>query len=368
MDLNAFMNDGTEDILHIARRHYLKSARGTRFLARIAASFARDVKTREEHERNGLHVPPFLIASIASECNLDCVGCYAHVFGTTTRAARDSELSDEAWDRIFDEANRLGVSFILLAGGEPLLRRGVIERAAKHKGIVFPVFTNGTLVDKDFLELADRSRNIVPVLSTEGSDEQTDARRGPGVSQRVRSAIEGCNSRSILWGTSLTVTTENLDEVTSDGFMRDLHARGCGLVICNEFVPVGAGTAHLALSMEGHNRLMERMDAIYRDDSIDGMIVVAFPGNEEFMGGCLAAGRGFFHISQAGAAEPCPFSPFSVANVAEVGLEGALRSSFFSRVRAIEAAHADEHMGGCTLFLHRAEVEKAVSEMSQSAV
>jgi hypothetical protein len=52
-----------------------------------------------------------------------------------------------------------------------------------------------------------------------------------------------------------------------------------------------------------------------------------------------------------------------VANVAEVGLEGALRSKFFERVQAIEASHATEHEGGCTLFLHADEVEAALARL-----
>ena len=50
-------------------------------------------------------------------------------------------------------------------------------------------------------------------------------------------------------------------------------------------------------------------------------------------------------------------------NVAEVGLEGALRSRFFERVQAIEASHATEHEGGCTLFLHADEVEVAIARL-----
>ena len=127
-------------------------------------------------------------------------------------------------------------------------------------------------------------------------------------------------------------------------------------MIYNEYVPIAARTGHLALPMEHHDDLMARVERISSREAFGDMSAIAFPGSEEHMGGCLAAGRGFFHISQAGNAEPCPFSPVSVANVAEVGLLGAIRSPFFKRVQQIEAEHADEHMGGCTLFAHRAEV------------
>ncbi|MGI6220666.1 MAG: radical SAM protein [Coriobacteriales bacterium] len=362
MDLNAFMNEGVDDILKTARHYYTRSFRGTRYLAHAAKAMMHAVRLRSSHEKSGLHVPPFLIASIASECNLDCVGCYAHAFGTIGDAAGRRELSAAAWEKVFLEAERLGVSFILLAGGEPTMRRDVIEMAASHPDIIFPIFTNGTLLDDSYRKLFDDHRNLIPLFSIEGTDGQTDARRGAGVAAQVRSSMEHFSERGILWGISLTATTENVDVVTDDAFVRELYGRGCGTIIYNEFVPVQKGTAHLALDLERHNALMARMDELARDPAYENMVTIAFPGNEELMGGCLAAGRGFFHIAQDGAIEPCPFSPFSVANIIEVGLEGALRSPFFERVREIEAAHSEEHMGGCTLFLHENEVRLAMQQ------
>jgi molybdenum cofactor biosynthesis enzyme MoaA len=40
-------------------------------------------------------------------------------------------LSVSEWERIFLQAKELGISFILLAGGEPLLRKDLIKAAAK---------------------------------------------------------------------------------------------------------------------------------------------------------------------------------------------------------------------------------------------
>ena len=56
------------------------------------------------------------------------------------------------------------------------------------------------------------------------------------------------------------------------------------------------------------------------------IIFLSFPGDEKALGGCLASGRGFFHIGSDGSAEPCPLSPFSDSNVAEMGVREALKS------------------------------------------
>ena len=360
MDLNRFLDDGTANILRIASRYYLHDAAGIAWLAKIATSVRKAGKRRRAHEEAGTHIPMFLIASIASECNLNCTGCYARANGTVGPEAKTAELSADTWACIFDEASELGICYILLAGGEPLMRPDVVKLAATHAEMIFPIFTNGLLIDDGWLAFFETHRNMIPLFSLEGDLGQTDARRGAGVADRIHAAMEEFRKKHVLWGTSLTVTRGNLETVTSADYADELYRRGCGVIVMNEYVPFACGTESLALTMADHDLLMTRVDALKASGNYDGMNIICFPGNEEYMGGCLAAGRGFFHISSAGAAEPCPFSPFSVANVADVGLLGALQSDFFAKVRAIEAAHADEHMGGCTLFLHEDEVIRAL--------
>ena len=77
-------------------------------------------------------------------------------------------MSVPEWENIFGQAEELGISFILLAGGEPLLRRDLVEAAAGHSSIIFPIFTNGTLIDDVYTKLFDENRNLVPVISIEG--------------------------------------------------------------------------------------------------------------------------------------------------------------------------------------------------------
>ena len=90
------------------------------------------------------------------------------------------------------------------------------------------------------------------------------------------------------------------------------------------------------------------------------LIFLSFPGDEKELGGCLASGRGFFHIGPDGSAEPCPFAPYSDSNVAEMGLRQALQSPLFRKIRAAKAL-GWEHTGGCTLFEHRDEIEKMMA-------
>ena len=186
----------------------------------------------------------------------------------------------------------MGISFILLAGGEPFMRADVLEKAAKHSGIFFPVFTNGTMIGESELNFLDKSRNIVPVLSIEGSQTKTDARRGNGIYLRLIDTMEKLCKNGILYGASVTVTTENICEVTGREFLYELQSRGCKAVIYVEYVPADGVSASLAPTDADRETMNRRLKELRQ--KADSMVYISFPGDEEKMGGCLAAGRGMF--------------------------------------------------------------------------
>jgi len=301
-------------------------------------------------------VPPFLIASIATTCNLQCKGCYARKNGIAGNLGLEGKpsLTREQWGTIFKEAAELGVSFCLLAGGEPLMRRDLLESAAEVEDIIFPVFTNGTLIGATYTEFFKNHLNMVPVISLEGELAATNDRRGNGVFQRALLSMEMLQKEKLFFGTSITVTTENYHEVTSESFLSHLVSLGCRLVFYVEYVPFDESTSHLAFRDE-HVAEMEQIVELRRE-RFKEMIFLSFPGDEKAVDGCMAAGRGFFHIGPDGAAEPCPFSPFSDSNVAQIGLRQALQSPLFRKIRDARAL-GWEHTGGCTLYEHREEIE-----------
>ena len=230
-DLQKHIEQGVEKIVSDTIKATLKNPKESAFMVRFAAASRKASKTRMKLEQEGLHVPGFLIASITSSCNLHCAGCYSRCNNATVDAAPVEQLSREEWLRVFREAEELGVSFIMLAGGEPMIRRDVIEAAGSMQNIIFPVFTNGTFIDERYFKLLDECRNLVPVLSIEGGREITDARRGEGIYDRVTGNMKKFREKGLIFGASITVTTENVQEVTSEAFVRGLAEQGCKLII-----------------------------------------------------------------------------------------------------------------------------------------
>lgn len=298
---------------------------------------------RARAEREGKTVPAIIIASVTRRCNLNCAGCYSREL----RGADAEELSDDRFMEIFREGIDLGVGSIFLAGGEPLLRRELIQRLAALRGPLMPVFTNGTLLDEKYFSLFSSS-GLVPIFSIEGESSFTAERRGLGIHEGVIEKSRELQRRGILFGYSITLTSGNAGHVLSPEFLRRIEASGAAVLFLVEYVPVSSGTENLVLTDEQKSILI-RPD-LFRPYRFS---VVTLPGDEEQYGGCLAAGRGFIHISDDGKLEACPFAPFSDSGVAEQSLAAALASPLMQSIRE-RHSELTETSGGCALWNKKA--------------
>ncbi|MBQ9064905.1 MAG: radical SAM protein [Blautia sp.] len=358
-DLQKYLTHGVEKVVAEAIKATLTNPKESAFMVKFAAASRAASKRRRKAEDSGEHIPPFLIASITSQCNLHCAGCYSRCNHATVDSAPVKQLTADEWLHIFDEADDLGISFILLAGGEPMLRRDIIEAAGKRPGILFPVFTNGTFMDEKYFDLFDRCRNLIPIMSIEGGKEITDARRGSGIYDRLIANMDELYRRGLIFGASVTVTTENLTRISSDTFLAQLISRGCKAVIFVEYVPVTEESKELA-PCDADREYLKGEIARLRNRYPE-MVYISFPGDEKSSGGCVAAGRGFFHINSHGGAEPCPFSPYSDINVRDTSLREAIRSPLFLALQK-EGVLLEDHPGGCVLHEKRAQVEEILRQ------
>lgn len=311
-------------------------------------------KRRERWEKQGVKVPPMLIYSITSECNLDCAGCYAKLLHT----ARNGELNSEQLANVIQQADDIGISYILIAGGEPFMRNNLLNVTAKHPGIVFTPFTNGLLIENTHIEQLKKQKHVLPIISFEGYELETDKRRGLGVYENGLALIERLNREGIYFGVSITSTRENFDAITSQAFINKLAERNCRIFFFINFIPVADGFEHMKMTQQQVDEL-NRIMSVYRKQY--QALFLAFPGSEIDFGGCLAAGKGFVHINSEGDVQPCPFSPYSDDNLKEMPLIEALKSPLLKKIRS-NSDRLDESNGICALWNNREWVASLVKE------
>jgi len=113
------------------------------------------------------------------------------------------------------------------------------------------------------------------------------------------------------------------------------------------------------LTPEERAEFRERMLEFRKTKSIYN---IHSPGDEEFFGGCVSAGRGFAHITPAGDLAPCPVSNIATHNLTTSSLREGLDSELFHKI--IENEHLLETEGmPCALFAHPVEVEQLAREV-----
>lgn len=91
---------------------------------------------------------------LTHQCNLRCVHCYLGGKEDHWKHGQ-KELSTGQWISIIDEITEAGCLYLLMTGGEPLIRKDFAEiySRARTNGLLVTVFTNGTLITDRVLEL-----------------------------------------------------------------------------------------------------------------------------------------------------------------------------------------------------------------------
>lgn len=86
---------------------------------------------------------------LTTRCNFNCKMCYVH------DNAKKDELTAEQWIEIGRRATEKGMLFLLLTGGEPLLRKDFkqIYKAYSEMGLMISINTNGSLIDDEIIAL-----------------------------------------------------------------------------------------------------------------------------------------------------------------------------------------------------------------------
>jgi uncharacterized radical SAM superfamily Fe-S cluster-containing enzyme len=92
----------------------LKNPLQAYYFYQVVRNQQKSSKIRAHWMKEGLQVPPIMIFSVTNRCNLFCKGCYHRALRDVSRA----EISEEKLRGIIGEARDLGVSFMVLAGGE----------------------------------------------------------------------------------------------------------------------------------------------------------------------------------------------------------------------------------------------------------
>ncbi len=156
-----------------------------------------------------------ILWEITPRCNMNCKHC---LFYQNTKKGITKELSTEEVYKIIDNVSKdKNVSAIWISGGEPLLRKDIVEvcKYISSKGIVPSLSTNGILLDEDLIDKLYSSGVNYIHLSLDGAKAHThDSLRGvPGSYNKLMKVMDLLKDSPINTGASFMVTEESVEEL-----------------------------------------------------------------------------------------------------------------------------------------------------------
>ncbi|WP_019132696.1 radical SAM protein [Peptoniphilus obesi] len=311
-------------------------------------------KMRETHNCN---IPWLILMDPTSACNLHCTGCWAAEYGNKLNLTYD-EMSN-----VVKQGKELGIHFYMFTGGEPLVRKDdLIKLCEEHKDCQFLAFTNGTLVDQKFCDKMKRVGNMMLAISLEGSPEVNDLRRGEGVYGKVMNAMDLLKENGLIFGTSICYTSKNCESVTDKEFVKLMVDKGCRYAMYFHYMPVGNdASVELLPSPEQRIAAKNRIRQIRNLKHGEGLFTMDFQNDGEYMDGCIAGGRNYFHINANGDAEPCVFIHYSDSNIRENTLLEILKNPLFMAYHNNQPFN-ENHLRPCPMLENPEILQRIVSQ------
>ena len=299
-------------------------------------------KRKLAQKTHDCNIPWAILMDPTSACNLKCVGCWASDYGDKLT------MSYETLDNIVEQGKDHGTYMYVLSGGEPLTRKkDVIKLCEKHNDCIFLAFTNGTLIDEKFANEMLRVKNLIPAISVEGNEENTDSRRGKGTYKKVVNAMSLLKEKKLPFEFSSCYTKNNTEDTGSEQFFDEMINKGAKFGWFFTYMPIGKDAVpELMVTAKQREYMYHQLRGFRKTKPL---FTIDFWNDGEFSEGCIAGAKQYLHISANGAIEPCAFIHYSDSSIYKKTLIEACKSPLFMQYKANQPFNKN-HLRPCPLL------------------
>lgn len=168
---------------------------------------------------------------LTSRCNFNCPMCYVHQTPEQIAASGHRELTAQQWLSIAQEAKNMGMIFVLLTGGEPLMRKDFFEiyDGMKKMGLIISVNSNGSMLKGEILERFLQDPPFRFNISLYGGSNETYANMcGLPVYDQVKENIRALRQAGVQVSLNLSITPYNqtdLERIYADAVELDVNVK-----------------------------------------------------------------------------------------------------------------------------------------------
>lgn len=299
--------------------------------------------------------------ALNNNCNFRCRHCYS-------RADTEQELDRDTLCAAIAKVARMGVLAVNFGGGEPLLRRDLLEIAsyAAQSGLQVSMNSNGYLIDRE-TAIALKTAGFAKIgisIDSHQSEIHDHFRGVPESHERACRALEYLAEAGIRTSISTVICRINHQEI--DSLITFARNHGADQLNFHNFKCAGLGLAHrdeLDLSPEEWRdfyrvALAAKKSGAGIDISLDDPIIASL-GLKEGSGSLVkgsVCGKLSLNIKSNGDITPCGFIPIVIGNIVHDDLAGLWRDSpVLEKLRnkeptgkCVSCNHYTDCLGGCS--------------------
>ncbi len=273
----------------------------------------------------GKVIPSTATMSVTYACQCRCRHCSAVHFMRDGKKQGKRELTTEEFKRAMDQAVELGCVNIALSGGEPLLRKDILElinHVDPDKANVM-LFTNGILLNDEMVKKLAESNLFSLMISIDSSkpEEHDYYRRYEGLFEIAMEGARRALDAGLLVGFSTYITREALEAGELQKRIELAHEIGVHELTIFDPVPTGMflDREDMILTKEEKDRIIaicEEYEKRYFLPKLSPQALINGPRGA----GCFA-GYHQFYMTAHGDICPCDFTPLTFGNVLEEPLD-----------------------------------------------
>ncbi|MGQ9732294.1 MAG: radical SAM/SPASM domain-containing protein [Candidatus Zipacnadales bacterium] len=266
--------------------------------------------------------PTTCTLQVTTRCQLNCSHCSAARFKTNQR----EELSTEQWINAIRQAEDLGVNNVVFTGGEPLLRKDILElvRAVDPQRANVAMFTNGLLLTDEVVTALREAGlfSLMVSLDDVRPEVHDHLRRMPGSFAKATAGIKRALEGGLLVGISTYARPQDVHEGRLEQMIEFARELGVHEITIFDTVPTGKLLAlkqNELLSADDKMRLIALEKDYNARVGYPHVITQAFINGPQGVG-CFAAYIQFY-ITAYGDVNPCDFTPLTFGNIQDEPLE-----------------------------------------------
>lgn len=282
----------------------------------------RSLQMRLKRRFEQVRIPANATIAVNRACQCECEHCSAVFYNHSSK----KDLNTDELQQALHETVELGVTNLILLGGEPLLRKDLfsqIQKVDKQKSVV-TMFSNGEYLTLDHCQKLAEAELMGVFISLDSTNEKIhdSLRKRPGLFKKALQGIENLQKVGILTAISSYLSPSRIRTGLLEDMMELGKKTGVNEVTFFDAIPSGRWihSTDQVLQEKDRKEIAERVRFYRKSSNYPGIAAQSTLTSKTGSAFCFAANTQFY-LTAHGEMCPCDFTPLTIGKFPEKSIK-----------------------------------------------